>query len=105
MSKRNLAILGLGLLPFAAMAEEVAAAATTGGSALGYAYLGAGLCMGLASAVVGLGQSRAAAAALEGMGRNPGAAKAVFVPLILSLALMESLVLFAFVIANTLAGK
>ena len=42
-------------------------------------------------------QSRAAAAALEGMARNPGAAEKLFVPMILGLALMESLVIFTLI--------
>jgi F-type H+-transporting ATPase subunit c len=39
-------------------------------------------------------QSAAASAALEGMARNPAAADKLFVPMILALALMESLVIF-----------
>ncbi len=103
MNKRNLAILGASLLPVLARAEEAAAAA--GSSASSSAYWAAGLCMGLAAAIVGFSQSRAAVAALEGIGRNPAAQKGLFVPLILSLALMESLALLAFVVANGLAGK
>src|SRR5688572_23866399 len=39
-------------------------------------------------------QSRAASVALEGIARNPSAAEKLFTPLLLSLALMESLVIF-----------
>lgn len=46
-----------------------------------------------------LGQGRAAAAALEGIARNPNARSEIFMPLILSLALIESLVIYALVIA------
>ncbi len=102
--KKNLALIGIGLLPALAMAEEGAAAAT-GTSASIAAYWAAGLCMGLAAAGVGYSQSRAATAALEGVGRNPASAKAIFTPLILSLALMEAIGLLAFIIAITLAGK
>jgi F-type H+-transporting ATPase subunit c len=101
--KKNLALIGIGLLPALAMAEEGAAAATGGNSTA--AYWAAGLCMGLAAAGVGYSQSRAASAALEGVGRNPASAKAIFTPLILSLALMEAIGLLAFIIAITLAGK
>jgi F-type H+-transporting ATPase subunit c len=103
MNKRNLVILGASLLPVLARAEE--AAAVAGSSASSSAYWAAGLCMGLAAAIVGFSQSRAAVAALEGIGRNPAAQKGLFVPLILSLALMESLALLAFVVANGLATK
>ena len=46
-----------------------------------------------------LGQAKAAAAALEGIARNPGARGDVFVPFILGLALIESLVIYALLIA------
>ena len=48
---------------------------------------------------------KAAAAALEGIARNPGAQQKIFVPMILALALIESLVILAFVVANALVGK
>jgi len=44
----------------------------------------------------GLGQGKIGSAALEGIARNPGAAKSMFTPLILSLAFVETLVLFTF---------
>ena len=50
-------------------------------------------------------QSRAAAAALEGIARNPQAADKVQTPLIISLALIESLVILGFVIAFLLQSK
>jgi F-type H+-transporting ATPase subunit c len=42
-------------------------------------------------------QSNAASVALEGMARNPSAADKLFVPMILGLALMESLVIFTLI--------
>lgn len=42
-------------------------------------------------------QAAAAAVALEGMARNPAAADKLFVPMILSFALMESLVIFTLI--------
>ena len=101
--KKNLALIGVGLLPTLAMAQEGAATAVNANATA--AYWAAGLCMGLAAAGVGYSQSRAASAALEGVGRNPASAKAIFTPLILSLALMEAIGLLAFIIAITLAGK
>jgi F-type H+-transporting ATPase subunit c len=67
--------------------------------------IGAGLAIGLGVLGGTLGQGRAAAAALEGISRNPGAAPRIQTPMILGLALIESLVLFAFVIAFMLTGK
>lgn len=69
------------------------------------AALGAGLAIGLAALGGALGQGKAAAAALEGISRNPGAAPRIQTPMILGLALIESLVLFAFAIAFMLQGK
>jgi F-type H+-transporting ATPase subunit c len=51
------------------------------------------------------GQGRAAAAALEGIARNPGAAGKLFTPMILGLALIESLVIYGLVIAFMIFGK
>lgn len=44
-------------------------------------------------------QGKAASSALEGMTRNPAAADEMFTPLILTLALIESLVILAFLVA------
>ena len=56
--------------------------------------------VGFAIAVFGgaIGQSRIGAAACEGAARNPGAAGRIQTMMILGLALIESLVLFALVI-------
>lgn len=61
--------------------------------------IGGGIAIGLAAIGGSLGQGRAAAAALEGIARNPNASGKLFTPLILGLALIESLVIYAFVIA------
>jgi F-type H+-transporting ATPase subunit c len=54
--------------------------------------------MGIASGLCGIGQGRAAASAAEAVARNPGARPAIFLFLILGLALIESLALYTFVI-------
>jgi F-type H+-transporting ATPase subunit c len=63
------------------------------------------LGLGIAALGGGLGQGRAAAAALEGIGRNPEASGKIFLPWILSLVFIESLVLFTFAICFMLQGK
>lgn len=78
-----------------AFAQEGAAAA--GGDH--FASLAAGLAIAIAAFGGALGQGKTAAAALEGIARNPAASGKVFVPMIIALALIESLVLYAFVIA------
>src|SRR5689334_22218464 len=64
-----------------------------------YAAGGAGFAIAIAALGGTLAQGRATAAALEGISRNPGASAKIQTPMILGLALIESLVLFAFVIA------
>ena len=48
---------------------------------------------------------RVGAAAMESIGRNPNAAEKLFLPLVLTLALLEALALYGFVIAILLAGE
>jgi F-type H+-transporting ATPase subunit c len=99
----------LSALLFAAVSfltASTAFAADGGGSSreLGLA-IGAGLAIGLAALGGGLGQGRAASAALEGISRNPQASGKIFTPMIIALALTESLVLLSWLIANGLSGK
>lgn len=61
--------------------------------------LAAGLAIGIAAFGGALGQGRASAAALEGIARNPNASGKIFVPMILGLALIESLVIYALIVA------
>jgi F-type H+-transporting ATPase subunit c len=89
----------------AAAGEEGAAKAPAESLNKGLVALAAGLAIAIAAFGGALGQGRAAAAALEGIARNPGARKDLFVPFILALALIESLVIYALIIAFQLAGK
>ena len=63
-----------------------------------YKAIGAGLGFGIAAGLGALGQGKIGAAAVEGAARNPGAAGTVQTLMIIGLALIESLVLFALVI-------
>ena len=93
------------VLSLASTAAFAADGAGGGGSReLGLA-IGAGLAVGLAALGGGLGQGRSASAALEGIARNPQASGKIFTPMIIALALTESLVLLGFLIANGLSGK
>ena len=92
----------LGLLMMAATAAAQGANAPAGGDSHRSAIaIGAGI--GFAIAVFGgaLGQSKIGAAACEGAARNPGAAGRIQTMMILGLALIESLVLFALLIVFT----
>jgi F-type H+-transporting ATPase subunit c len=95
-------MFGLVLLASTSFAAETAAGAGTNS---GLIAIGAGLGIGIAALGVGLGQGRATAAAMESIGRNPNSADRIFVPMIIGLALMEALCLYALVIAFFLQGK
>ncbi|MBN1773228.1 MAG: ATP synthase F0 subunit C [Deltaproteobacteria bacterium] len=111
-----LVVAGLlvGTVSLAVAQPEGAAAATAEGAAAqvegeslnkGLIAVAAALAIAIAAFGGALAQGRAAAAALEGIARNPGARKDLFVPFILGLALIESLVIYALIIAFMLSGK
>jgi F-type H+-transporting ATPase subunit c len=99
-----LVILGSSPLAFAQGAE---AAVRQQGLAnnFGMIAMAAGLGIGIAALGGGIGQGRAAAAALDGIARNPGAAGQIRGPMILGLALIESLVIYALIISLLLVLK
>ena len=97
--KINKALLTFGVLILGLVSSMAFAAEGGSGGGDPYASLGAALAIGLAAFGGSLGQGRTAAAALEGIARNPTAQGKIFVPMIIGLALIESLVLYAFVIA------
>jgi F-type H+-transporting ATPase subunit c len=98
-------ILGISAAAFAQGAD--AAAIRQNGLATNYGWiaLAAGLGIGIATLGGGIGQGRAAATALDGIARNPGAAGQIRGPMILGLALIESLVIYALIIALLLVLK
>lgn len=85
-----------------ALAQETAA-----GHGEGMGMVAIAIAIGIGLAVLGgaFGQSRAAATALEGIARNPNASDKIFVPMLLGLSFIESLVLFAWVLMFLLLGK
>jgi F-type H+-transporting ATPase subunit c len=100
MRKLNLLFMVIVGVLFSAMTvfAQAPAADHAADNSAGLKAIAAGV--GFAIAVVGgaLGQSRIGAAACEGAARNPGAAAKIQTMMILGLALIESLVLFALVI-------
>ena len=102
-------------LPFALAEAAAPGAAAVAGTAVSadvaalevkkYIALAAGFCVSFAAFGGALAQGRAASAALEGIARNPNAPDKLFVPMILGLALIESLVIYAFVLSLILQGK
>lgn len=95
---RKLFVMALSLLVLAVPAFAQAGGA---GAAADYKPLGVGLAIlgfGLAAGLAGLGQGKIGAAALEGTARNPSASGKIQTMMILGLAFVESLVIFALVI-------
>ncbi|MBI3556297.1 MAG: hypothetical protein HY074_08545 [Deltaproteobacteria bacterium] len=94
--KGNVKILLVAVATF--LLSSMAFAAEGGAKTEGFAALAAGIGIGIAALGGALGQGRTAAAALEGIARNPAAAGKLFVPMILGLALIESLVILAWLV-------
>ncbi len=102
MNKKHILLLALVVLTaFSAFGQET----TTGGNPVRWGVIGAAFVLGIAAAAGAIGQSRAIVAACEGIARNPGAAGAIRLAMIIGLALIESLVIYALVIAFLLQGK
>ena len=89
------------------LATTGAAFAQDGGgdASRGMIALAAGLAIGIAAVGAGLGQGRAVAAAMESIGRNPNSADRIQTPMIIGIAFIEALAIYALVIAFTLSGS
>ncbi len=106
--KKSLMTLGLALAVFAVnaavFAAEAAAPAAKGaheGSVWFFAFtaLAAGLAIGLGSVGTGIGQGTAVGKALEAMARQPEAASLIQTNMIIGLAFIESLCIYALAVA------
>jgi F-type H+-transporting ATPase subunit c len=85
-------------------AQEAAAAAGGMGDKGLYA-IGLGLMLGLGAFGATTSQGRVGASAMEGLARNPQARNSMFVPMIVVLALIESLFILTWLVANGVSGK
>ncbi len=88
-----------------AFAAAVPVVQAQGSDVKGWIAIAAGIGIGIAAFGGALGEGRAIASALDGIARNPGASGKIFMPMIVGLALVESLVIYAFVIAIFLQAK
>ena len=70
-----------------------------------FVALACGLAIAIAALGGGLGQGIAISKGLEGIARNPEAQPKIFIPMIVGLALIESLVIYALVISILLYAK
>ena len=92
----TVAMMGIASLAFAA---DGAAAVKLDSAALGLAVIGAALGMAIAAAGCGIGQGLGLKSACEGIARNPDASGKISQSLILGLAFIESLVIYALLVA------
>jgi F-type H+-transporting ATPase subunit c len=97
---RAITVFSVALLA-SVLAPEIANAA----EGAGLIGVGAGLAIGLAVLGAGVGQGLTVANTVQGIARNPGAAGSIQTPMIIGLAFIESLALFAFVIAFLVQGN
>ncbi len=100
--------IGVLTLLFAVSGQGIALAQEHGGGGGGSGAmiaLAAGIAIAGAAIGAALGQGRAVAAAMESIGRNPNAADRIQTPMILGLAFIEALAIYALVIAFLLQGK
>ena len=106
MSKKGMFILtaAAALIALPAFGQEGAAAAGAAASGVKWGVVSAAFAIGIAAFGGAFAQGRAAAAACEGMARNPGAAGAIRTMAIIGLALIESLVIYALIIAFAIKG-
>jgi F-type H+-transporting ATPase subunit c len=91
-------LVGILMAAAPALAQTAGAVADNESSVAKYGKLAAGFGFAIAAGLGAIGQSRIAAAAVEGAARNPGAAGRIQTMMILGLALIESLVLFALLV-------
>ncbi len=90
--------------PIISFAEEGSSGADMAkAEQLKFMALAAGLAIGAAAFGGALGQGKAVASGLEGIARNPSASGKIFTPMLLGLAFIESLVIYALIIAFKLA--
>ncbi len=101
--KRSLTVLILvmvSLMLFApsVFAEDAKAAGDSKLSYYGMAVLGCGLAIGLAALGTGIGMGHGLRGATEGTARNPGVSGKIMTTLIIGIAMIESLAIYALVV-------
>ena len=96
MNKKMIFMTIAVLLMAASAFAQPASPAPTG---VRWNLVSAAFLLGIAAAAGAIGQGRGLAAACDGIARNPSAAGAIRTAMIIGLALIESLVIYALIIA------
>ena len=95
----KMSVLVTAAVAFLAPVASAVAEDGVSGAASSLGPIGAGLAIGVAVLGGAMGQGRVVGSMLESFGRNPSVGGKLLTPMILGLALIESLVILAFVIA------
>ncbi len=104
---RKSLVLGLSMLvtllwaslAFAAEGVGAAGASAGLGTFFSYAVMAAGFGIGIAAFGTGIGQGMAVKSSVEGIARNPEASGKITVTMLIGLAMIESLCIYALVVA------
>jgi F-type H+-transporting ATPase subunit c len=104
---RKSLVIGLSMLvtllwasmAFAAEAAGAGGASASLGAFFSYAVLAAGIGIGIAAFGTGIGQGLAVKSSVEGIARNPEASGKITVTMLIGLAMIESLCIYALVVA------
>ncbi len=104
--KKMFVTLATMLVSVSAFAQEEAGAAVdvvAANADRGLVAIAAAIAIALSVFAGAMAQGKTASTALEGIARNPAASGKLLIPMILGLALIESLVIYALIIALRLA--
>jgi len=93
------------LMAVSVFAQPATTTTTTTEPGVRWGLVSAAFVLGIAAAAGAIGQARAIASSVEGIARNPSAAPAIRLAMIIGLALIESLVIYALVLAFVLQAK
>jgi F-type H+-transporting ATPase subunit c len=99
MAVMILALIMLCILAPIAFAEEAAPSSYNKLYYYAFAAVGCGIAIGNAALGTGIGQGIGLSKACEGVARNPGASGKITTTLIIGLAMIESLAIYALVVA------
>ncbi|MBE9531548.1 MAG: ATP synthase F0 subunit C [Proteobacteria bacterium] len=106
--KRLLSILFTLAVILAAASPALAETAAAGGGgglsgwALPFLFIAAGFGMAIGTLGPGLGQGRAVSSAVEAMARNPAVSGKILTAMLIGLAMIEALAIYALVVALVL---
>ncbi|MGE0526508.1 MAG: ATP synthase F0 subunit C [Bdellovibrionales bacterium] len=105
MGKATFVTLAALLVSAQAFAQDAMGSAAGGIGDKGLLGIGVGIMLALAAFGATFGQGRVGASAMEGLARNPQARNSMFVPMIVVLALIESLFILTWVLGFLINNK